>query len=350
MTIEHNLSGVRTEIRSSQERFVVDFWPTGRCDMECPFCYGADVPVAVSGVDNLGAKGKIFLYDTTPETMTVTGSDKLRPEMTIQQMKDVVSKLKAIGVTTLTVAGGEPLIRQETPSLIQFAHSIGLELYLSTNGTFLRKRYDQVKDFIFVLGLPLDGSSPEMNVLMGRKVYLYENIKRILSYFKNSKLPHNVKVGTVVSRINISDIEAIGELLYRTSELYHPDTWRLYQFEPLKEGKKNSSLYEISDSEFSDVVGSLGRKFPEAKISARSNNDHVNAYFFVTPDGMLQIVDIKHRSIADLLRINVAELRVLISDCRDTKERAGKNREWLEQKSSCYNLPHNDLWTSQLKK
>ncbi len=333
MTAEFDQQIGKPETVEQPQRFVVDFWPTGRCDMECPFCYGADVPIASKiDVGTDGKDQKVYLYDTTEETRAVTGSSDTRPEMTLPQMKEVVTKLKDIGVTTLTVAGGEPLLRAETPDIIKFAHDTGMEVYLSSNGTFFKRHYDQVKDHIAVLGLPLDGSSPEMNVLMGRREYLLKNIQGILSHFGANQPQHRVKVGTVISKLNMPDIEQIGEFLYRTPGLYRPDTWRLYQFEPLKEGAKNRELYEITDSEFDEVVSRLQTKFPEAQISTRSNNDHMNAYFFVTPDGMLQTVDTKHRSVADLLDTSIGDLRTIVSSYRDTQVRASKNREWLGQR------------------
>lgn len=330
MTTEFDQQISKQEAAEQPQRFVVDFWPTGRCDMECPFCYGADVPTAFRiEVGNDGKGQKVYLYDTTEETRTVTGKSDARPEMTLPQMQEVVKKLKDIGVTTLNVAGGEPLLRPETPDIIKFAHNAGLEVYLSSNGTFFKRHYDQVKDNITILGLPLDGSTPDMNALMGRREYLYKNIQDILSYFGTNPPQHRVKVGTVISRINIADIEQIGLFLYRSPGQYQPDIWRLYQFEPIKKGARTRELYEIGYSEFEDVVSRLRIVFPEAQISARSNNDHMNAYFFVTPDGMLQIVDTKHRSVADLLNISTEDLRSIFANYRDTQIRASKNREWL---------------------
>lgn len=311
-------------------RFVVDFWPTGRCDMTCPFCYGADVPIGSitqAGPDR--KTNRTLLYSVTPETVHITRSEQARPEMTLDQMKKVVSMLKEIGVDTLNIGGGEPLIRPETPALIRFAHQIGLEVYLSTNGTFLKRHYDQVKDSISVLGLPLDGSTSEMNVFMGRREYLYQNIINILTFFRNYPPTHRVKVGTVVSGINIEDIAAIGRFLYRNPDLYHPDVWRIYQFEPLKEGAKNRNMYEISDSEFEKICEDLRDQFPEATISSRSNTDHSNAYFFVTPDGMIQTVGTKHESIVDLLVVGKEDLASIVAQHRDTQFKASKNREWI---------------------
>lgn len=308
-------------IVKSPERFVVDFWVTGRCDMECPFCYGADVPShSESSYDEMGRRRVVYYYG--PEG---------KPEMDFTQIQQVILKLKSAGVNTLTIAGGEPLLRRDTPNIIAFAHQAGMEVYLSSNGTFLLRPgvYDEIKHYISTLGLPLDGSTPDINILMGRRPYLYDNIRGILAYFSANRPPHKVKIGTVVSKVNIHDLRNIGDFLFRTPEQYKPDVWRLYQFEPLKRGRENQETYAISMEEFQSAIEKLKTIMPEAPISARSNDDHVNAYFFVTPQGHLQVVDTEHRDIADLLTISPEELIALIEEHKQTQVRAGRNRDWL---------------------
>jgi len=309
------------------ERFVVDFWVTGRCDMECPFCYGADVPLKTQ--NNTISKNKLLGYSVTSETQLISGSNDPRPEMTFEQMKNVIIKLKAVGVTTLTFSGGEPLLRKEMPDLIKFAHEQSLEIYLSTNGTFLLQKYDLVKNHLSTLGLPLDGSNSEMDTAMGRKPYHFENIRNILRYFYANQPNHILKIGTIVSKINLHDIESIARLLFRNSSSFPPNVWRLYQFEALKEGSKNRNQYAITDKEFSSVCDSVKAKYPDVKIRERSRQEHSNSYFFVTPDGMLQTVTDKHVSIADLLVIDANSLKNYMKQHALVISRASQNRNWL---------------------
>ncbi len=311
-------------------RFVADFWPTGRCDMECPFCYGSDAPSSTIEMENLdGGLNRIPLYSVTSETEKITGSKERRPEMSIDQMKHVVLKLKEVGVDTLNIGGGEPLLRRETPEIVRFASQVGLEVYVSTNATYLARRYVEIKDNISVLGLPFDGSTPQMNGLMGRNEYVFHNVQNFLAFLKDTQPQHKLKIGTIVSRINMDDIEAIGRLLFQSSQIYSPDVWRIYQFEPLKRGVVNREMYEIGDSQFGQICDRLRALFPEVMISPRSNSDHSNAYFFITPDGMLQAVHSRHESIADLLRIDKDDLSRVITEHKKTKFKASKNREWM---------------------
>jgi len=313
------------------KRFVVDFWVTGKCDMECPFCYGADVPIK---------ENQALVYHPTDETKMIAGSDKRRPEMSFEQTKDVILKLKNVGVDTLTFSGGEPLLRNETPSIIEFAHKHSMQIYLSTNGTYLLSKYSRIKNFISVLGLPLDGSNPEINIAMGRKAYHFKNIKNILEFFYNHPPNHILKVGTIVSKVNLDDIEAIGKFLFETVSFYSPDVWRLYQFESLKDGLATSDKYAVTDDEFLSVCDIVKKKFPINNISERSRSTHSNSYFFVTPDGMLQTVSDKHTSIADLLLTDENELKNIVEQQHSTViKRASQNRNWLNSKNTNKTIP-----------
>lgn len=308
----------------SQERggFIADIWPTGRCDMNCPFCYGADVPII--------HPGEPLIYLPTPETTAVTGCIEPRHEACLDESKEALRKLKTAGLNKINIGGGEPLMRPETPEIIKFAkESLGLTVYLSTNGTFLNRRYDEVKDYIDILGLPLDGSTSEMNVSMGRREYMFRNISSILKYFKENPPAHKVKIGTVVSKINIGDIVNIGNLLFRNPEFYKPDVWRVYQFEALKEGLKNKEVYEVTDEQFGQACDKIRAEFPDVSINPRSNQDHSNAYFFVTPDLMIQTVDTSHKSFADLKTVFQTELERLIRERTETSQRAEANRSWI---------------------
>lgn len=304
------------------EGFIADIWPTGRCDMNCAFCYGADIPVIHPGMP--------LVYLPTPETVAITGSKEPRLEAGVDFFKEALRKLKATGLDKINIGGGEPLLRPETPEIIKFAkRDLGLTVYLSTNGTCLKRRYNEIKDFIDILGLPLDGSSSEMNASMGRREYLFGNIASILKHFKENPPTHKVKVGTVVSKINIDDLVNIGNFLFRNDSIYKPDVWRVYQFETLKKGLKNREVYQITDEQFGQACDKITAEFPDVYINPRTNQDHSNAYFFVTPDLMIQTVDTSHKSFADLKTIPQAELEKLIKERTETSHRTQTNRSWI---------------------
>ena len=316
---------------SIEKNFVFDYWPTGSCDMQCLFCYGAKVPDFTRQIKDPSGHRQAKMYIPTGEAQEVLGSDEARPELSLQQSKAVLRLMKSMGGDTVTVAGGEPSLREDTPKILAYAkRELGMSIYLSTNGTYTLRRYDEFKDNIDVLGLPLDGSSSEMNVKMGRRPYLFKNITAILTMFRNSLPEHIVKVGTIVSKKNIDDIANIGQFLFRSDDIMAPHVWRLYQFESIGRGAVNAADYVISADEFTEVCDETEARFPEVIIRPRSNEGNCNAYFFISPDGILQTVNSQHHvSIVDLTQITEADLIQAIGNNSDIAERANKNRNWL---------------------
>jgi hypothetical protein len=165
---------------------------------------------------------------------------------------------------------------------------------------------------------------------MGRTYYLKSRFEEMLQYLYKNKPPHKVKVGTVVSKVNISDILNIGRLLFKTSEVYKPDVWRVYQFEPVERGEDNKEKYQISNEEFFDTITKLRTEFPEANIFPRANSDHNNAYFFISPDGMLQLVDNRHRSVLDVTTADTDTIINTIKHFNKTIKKNEANREWFK--------------------
>ncbi len=63
-------------------------------------------------------------------------------ELTTQQWKEVIGKLKQIGIFIATFTGGEPTLREDLPELLQYAQDSGIVTGLITNGRRLKdKKY-----------------------------------------------------------------------------------------------------------------------------------------------------------------------------------------------------------------
>lgn len=140
---------------SAETNFIFDYWPTGSCDMQCLFCYGAKVPNFTQQAQDSSDLKQVKMYIPTNEAQEVLGSGHARPELSFDQSKTTLRLMKSMGGDTVTIAGGEPLIREDTPLIISYAkHELGMGAYLSTNGTYVLRRYDEFKDNIDVLGLP----------------------------------------------------------------------------------------------------------------------------------------------------------------------------------------------------
>lgn len=282
---------------TSKPRFVVDLQVTGKCNLACDFCAG--VPK-----EHAGARLKDIL----------NGIDKL---------------VKA-GLTTLNISGGEPLVRKDTPQILSHARSKGIEVYLSTNGLLLERFYDQVIPHITTLGLALDGSTPEMSIAMTRGSKQFDTTLHFLRRFKRAPPSFSVKVGTVVSAINLRDILNIGSVLFEDDTIHAPDVWRLYEFTPGGEGRFSKDRHFLPTASFDKIVRQVKSAFPARIIMPLSNEDSNDSYIFVDPRLLIQIYrNNGNLVIGDLQEMTVKDLLDLKSRYLAIVAKGGKNREWL---------------------
>lgn len=279
-------------------RFIIDLQVTGICNMRCNFCCGAprDMPGA--------------------EFIAITS---------------VIDKLAAAGLDTLVISGGEPLMRADTPDIIAYAAHAGLEVYLSTNGLLLPKYYTRVEPYLSYIGLPLDGSSPEMNRRMGRLRNQFASTINLLRRFKVRKPSAKIKVGTVVSKVNIGDMLNIGALLFESADLMPPNTWRLYQFTPLGEGVKSRAIHEISDETFATVCQAVMTRFPTVSVVPLSNANSNDSYIFINPDlTFIVLSNDQYLEVGNACSMTISEIQRLRAQLARVISRGNQNRAWLQ--------------------
>jgi len=279
-------------------RRVMDIYITGYCNLNCEFCCGT------------------VIKEEGPD---------------FEEFKDIVDKIVAVGITTLVFSGGEPLLKKNIERFLRYPKEQGLEVYLSTNGLLLTKAlYEKIAPFINVLGLPLDGSSTEMNIKATRGDQLFESTTKHLKNFYKSKPKHIVKIGTVVTRINKDDLVNIGQVLYDTPHSYQPDVWRIYEFSPLGKGRENREKFEIPHQAFADIVTRVKERFPDKKISALTDRDSNNSYFFINPRQELEaLTDGRYEILGRVDQMSVADLKRTLGEYENIVEKGGRNREWL---------------------
>lgn len=294
------------------ENIVIDVSVTGLCDMNCPFCYGAEKPISNKPVCNYMA------YDK-----------KIYPELSFDELKKILLKLKKIGIKVLNIGGGEPLVRKDTSKIVKYAKELDYKIYLSTNGTLFLKQYKCFKNNLDIVGFSLDGPDVKTNMLMGRNSYVFDNVDKILKFLYKNPPKFKVKIGTLVSKVNYDKIIKIGNYLYNSKKQYKPDVWRIFQFEALRKGKLTRKEYEISDYKFNQLISKLKKIFPNVNISSRSNKDHNNAYFWVTPYGMLQVINKKHINILDLKTANLLQIKKSIMEYKLNFNKIQSNRNWM---------------------
>jgi len=115
-----------------------EFYTTVRCNAYCEFCrIWRDPQIQIS--------------------------EEAEVPYTREAMMTMMSDLRRLGVRYLSVTGGEPLLRDDLPVLLEAAKTRGLYVSLSTNGILLPEKIDQLAGKVDRLMLSIDSPIAEMH-------------------------------------------------------------------------------------------------------------------------------------------------------------------------------------------
>ncbi len=86
--------------------------------------------------------------------------DHPRPELDLCELRQVMGDLHRLGVLNINLTGGEPLMRQDLPQIIQAARPRRTIVTVATNGVLLDRRNVQMMRRLGVAGLAVSIDSP----------------------------------------------------------------------------------------------------------------------------------------------------------------------------------------------
>lgn len=235
-----------------QERFPgrVDLSPTAKCNLDCPFCFGPE--------------------HSLPDALTTNDWFK------------VMDFFARKGTKAFVFTGGEPLVRKDIDQLLGHAKGLGMRVTLSTNGILVARHIEAIKDFVDDIGIPIDGSTTEINGLsrVGNKKHL-DLVLSMIDFVRTLKPDIEITIRTVVTQSNKGDIENIGKILSDKPI----DRWKVCQFSiPNFEQLQNWDRLRVS-SEFDEATRNLPSLFPELNVEVQTLAQQMKGYVLVWPNG-----------------------------------------------------------------
>lgn len=153
---------------------------TKRCNLQCRHCY------------NRSSK-KLF-------------------EPNLEEIRSVIGELKSTKLRSTVISGGEPLMRKDLKTIIEWIRPLTISVILSTNGTLINNENSKwFPGLIDCANLSLDsGNKHEYETFRGQKGS-FEKCIRGLRLLIKKDIP--VAIQTTISRFNIDSLDKLANLI-----------------------------------------------------------------------------------------------------------------------------------------
>lgn len=227
---------------------IVTFRITSLCSQNCRYCYG-------------------------PQNI---------PALEFEKLKKIFELFAQKNVKGVVLTGGEPLIRDDIKKIFKELKRYEFKIFLDTNGDFFFKYKNFINRFVDVLGLPLDSA---LKFKSYRGENNFNNILKILKYYKSLKEKPKLKIGTVVTKENIEELPKIADLL----KAYPIDTWKIYQFIPIGQvAIQNKKDLLVETQLFLKEANKIRHEYSQFfEIIISPREERSDAYFLINPDGTI---------------------------------------------------------------
>ena len=163
----------------------------------------------------------------------------------------VIERVSALGFGSVTLGGGDPFQYKFLPCVVKRAKELDLFVHIDTHAVTLSENESNatlVQGSVDLIGLPLDGASCYTHDLMRGYPGHYAIIRSKINWLKLKNA--NIKLNTMVSSVNRSELNEIGKLVSRLQ----PGRWSIYQFWPVGPAKKAAHRHYLDEQTFSECV------------------------------------------------------------------------------------------------
>jgi len=161
---------LHSKILGKRVPIIVSFSITNKCNLNCEYC-------------NL--------------------EEKNQKELNTEQIFNIISKLRKKGTVWLSITGGEPLLRNDIGSIVNFANHNNIITSITTNGLLLREKFDDIKN-IDQINISFDGTKQAHEKFRGKNYYKVLDAINIAK--KSNK---DLVLNCTLTKFNIKEINNI---------------------------------------------------------------------------------------------------------------------------------------------
>jgi len=147
--------------------------------------------------------------------------EESQDELTTTELCDILCQIRALGVSDVSLTGGEPLLRDDLSAVARKAHDLKFDrIHLGTNGLLLtRERSIQlVENGITSVYISLNGTEHVHDITRGIKGAYARTMEAIQSLveLRDSRFPQlEISVTTMVMRITVDHILEMADMCRR---------------------------------------------------------------------------------------------------------------------------------------
>lgn len=170
----------------------------------------------------------------------------------------------------LCITGGEPLLRRDFFDIMDYAHSLGYNWGMTSNGTLIDK--DMAirlrKAGLATISVSLDGL-PETNDWFRQTEGGFERALNGVRMLRQYGALKHLQVTTVVHKRNIGELDELYELLKREGLR----SWRVIAIEPIGRAKDNAEL-ALSDDDYRKMFDFIKAHYKDEKLPVTFGCSH----------------------------------------------------------------------------
>ena len=210
---------------------------------------------------------------------------KEKNELSTEQVKEIIELMNKKGLEAINFTGGEPLLRSDIGVLLEYSKSLGLTTIISTNGILLKKRIEEIGDYVDFICLPLDSSIASVHNAMrpirsNKEMNHFEHFCELLDLI-NLKYPKiGIKINTIVTKQNKESVCGIGKII-----LGKVVSWKLSHFIASGYGKNFDKKYAISKEEYIRVREECIASNKKINIIATTAHERDDCCRIISPNG-----------------------------------------------------------------
>ncbi|MBN2488327.1 MAG: radical SAM protein, partial [Methanosarcinaceae archaeon] len=170
-------------------------------------------------------------------------------ELSLDEIKKIIDELAELKVFTITLGGGEPLLRKDFLGIVDYASQFNFGLKLSTNGILVdNDLLDRLKDTnVFSVQVSIDGFEQTHNAFRGNKKS-FEKAVSALKMFSGAG--YWTIMSTAITRHNVNEIARLVELAVECGA----SSFKASPFIPVGNGKENFKDLAITPSDLKDLT------------------------------------------------------------------------------------------------